>query len=52
MKIAAAYAIADTLDADQITTEFILPEAFNKAVGINVAEAVRQAAIKSGASRI
>ncbi|SHJ29060.1 malate dehydrogenase (oxaloacetate-decarboxylating) [Dethiosulfatibacter aminovorans DSM 17477] len=52
MKIAAAYAIAATVKDEELSQDFILPEAFNKAVGTNVAEAVRKAAIESGAARI
>lgn len=52
MKIAAAYAIAGTVNDDELSKDFILPEAFNKKIGINVAEAVRKAAINSGVARI
>lgn len=52
MKIAAAYAIAETVKDEELTTDFILPEAFNKDTGMNVAEAVRKAAVESGAARI
>jgi malate dehydrogenase (oxaloacetate-decarboxylating) len=51
MKIAAAYAIADTVGED-LSTDCILPEAFNRLVGKNVAEAVKKAAIDSGVARI
>lgn len=52
MKLAAAYAIAETLDEDEISVDNIIPKAFDKRVGKNVAMAVRKAAIKSGVSRI
>lgn len=52
MKLAAAYAIAETLEADEIGIESIIPKAFDKRVGKNVAKAVREAAIKSGVSRV
>lgn len=52
MKIAAAYAIAGTVKDEELSQDFILPEAFNKSVGTNVAEAVRKAAVESGAARI
>ena len=51
MKIAAAYAIAETAGGD-LSVDSILPEAFNRLVGKNVAEAVKKAAIKSGVARI
>ena len=46
MKIAAAYAIAETVEKDQLSRDFILPYAFDKKVAENVAGAVRRAAIK------
>jgi len=52
MKIAAAYAIAQTVKNEELSKDFILPEAFNKDTGLNVAEAVRKAACASGVSRI
>lgn len=52
MKLAAAYAIAETLEDDEIDIENIIPKAFDKRVGKNVAKAVRAAAIKSGVARI
>jgi len=51
MKIAAAYAIAGTVKDEELSKDFILPEAFNKSVGMNVAEAVRKAALESGVAR-
>ena len=52
MKIAAAYAIAGTVKDEELSKDFILPEAFNKDTGMNVAEAVRKAAYESGVARI
>lgn len=52
MKIAAAYAIAETLDESELTPDYIIPKAFDERVGKNVAEAVREAARKSGVARI
>lgn len=52
MNIAAAYAIADMVDEKDLTEDFIIPDALNKEVSINVAEAVRLEAIKSKLSRI
>lgn len=52
MKIAAAYAIAGLVSEDELRADYILPEAFDPRVKIAVAEAVREAARKSGAARI
>lgn len=52
MKIAAAYAIAETLDESELTPDYIIPKAFDERVGKNVAEAVKEAARKSGVARI
>lgn len=52
MKMAAAYAIANTLDESEVSRDFVIPFAFDKRVGKNVAEAVKLAAIKSGVARI
>ena len=52
MKVAAAYAIANVVSDDELTTEYVLPDAFNKKVVENVAKAVREAAIKTGVARI
>lgn len=52
MKVAAAYAIANVVKDDELTPDYVLPDAFNKDVVKNVAKAVREAAIKTGVSRI
>ncbi|KPU43395.1 NAD-dependent malic enzyme [Oxobacter pfennigii] len=52
MKIAAAYAIAQTVNPEDLCEEFIIPLAFDKKVSENVAAAVAKAAIDSGAARI
>jgi malate dehydrogenase (oxaloacetate-decarboxylating) len=52
MKVAAAYAIADSIPEDELTDEYIIPKAFNREVQKRVANAVREAAIRSGAARI
>lgn len=44
MKISAAYGIAQIITDDEINTEYILPDPFNKQVAINVAKAVANAA--------
>ncbi|MEG2194188.1 MAG: malic enzyme-like NAD(P)-binding protein [Terrisporobacter sp.] len=52
MKVAAAYAIANVVKEEELTPEYVLPDAFNKNVVENVAKAVREAAIKTGVARI
>jgi len=51
MKIAAAEAIAATVDEDLLTPEYVLPKAFDPQVAKNVADAVRKAAVDSGVAR-
>jgi malate dehydrogenase (oxaloacetate-decarboxylating) len=52
MKVAAAYAIANAIDATEITAENIIPKAFDLKVQRMVAEAVREAAVKSGVAKL
>lgn len=52
MKIAAAHAIADLVSEAELSCDNILPQAFDPRVGEAVAEAVRKAAVGSGAARI
>lgn len=52
MKIAAALAIANTIPDEEISVDNILPKAFDKNVGKNVANAVKEAAIRTGVNRI
>jgi len=52
MKLAAAFAIADLVDADKLNPEYIIPDAFDPRVGKAVAAAVSEAARKSGVARI
>ena len=52
MKRAAAYAIAGAVPEDKLCADFILPNAFDKNVAGIVAEAVAEAAVKSGVARI
>ena len=52
MKIAAAYAIASLIADDELTTEYIIPRAFDPRVGTTVAEAVAKAARDTGVARI
>ncbi|MBZ4665603.1 malic enzyme-like NAD(P)-binding protein [Mahella sp.] len=48
MKIAAAYAIAGSVKAEELSEDFIIPYAFNKEVSANVAKAVAESARKTG----
>ena len=52
MKIAAAHALAGHVGDDELSRDNILPQAFDPRVGKAVAEAVRKAAVESGAARI
>lgn len=51
MKIAAAYAIADLIDDDALRPDFIIPDPLEKGVAQAVAEAVKEAARKTGVAR-
>ncbi len=52
MKLAAAYAIAETIPEDELSVDSILPKAFDKRVAENVAKAVKEAAIRTKVNRI
>ena len=52
MKVAAAYAIASLVSDEELNAEYILPAAFDPRVKDAVAEAVAEAAKKSGVARI
>lgn len=52
MKVAAAYAIAEAVKAEELSAENIIPLAFDEAVTKGVAKAVAEAAQKSGVARI
>lgn len=51
MKIAAAYAIAGEVKAEELSPEYVIPKAFNPNVGPAVAAAVAKAAMDSGVAR-
>ena len=51
MKIAAANAIASLVADDELKAEYVIPAPFDKRVAPTVAEAVKQAAIKTGVNR-
>lgn len=52
MKLAAAYAIAGLVSDEDLNPEYIIPNPFDKRVGKAVAEAVAEAAKKTGVNRI
>lgn len=51
MKLAAAHAIADVIGRDELSEDYIIPGVFDKRVAAAVAEAVADAARKSGVAR-
>lgn len=51
MKLAASYAIASLVSDDELNEDYIMPKAFDKRVGKNVAAAVAKAARESGACK-
>lgn len=52
MKIAAAYAIANYIDVDELNENNIIPSALDKGVASAVAQAIEEAARKSGVARL
>ena len=52
MRLAASYAIAGLISAEELCPEYIIPKPFDSRVGSAVAEAVANAARKSGVARI
>jgi malate dehydrogenase (oxaloacetate-decarboxylating) len=52
MKVAAAYAIAESIPVTELNEENIIPKAFDREVQMRVAEAVARAAVESGVARI
>ncbi len=52
MKVAAAYAIADLIPEDEVTPEYVIPNAFNRDVAPGVAAAVARTAMEEGIARI
>lgn len=51
MKLAAAYAIANTIKEENLSPDYIVPSVFDQSVVPAVAEAVKLAAIKSGVAK-
>ncbi len=52
MKVAAVYAIADIVTANELKETYVIPDAFDPRVGQHVAKAVAEAAIQSKIARI
>ena len=52
MKVAAAYAIANSISDRELKEDYIIPKSFDRTVQDKVAAAVREAAISSGISNI
>ncbi len=52
MKMAAVYALANLVSDEELSTEYILPKAFDSRIAPAVAKAVADAARKSGVARI
>ena len=52
MKMAAADALASLISDEELSADYIIPKAFDKRVGPAVAEAVAEAARRSGVARI
>ena len=52
MKIAAAAALAGLISEEELSEDYIIPQAFDKRVGPAVAAAVAEAARKSGVARL
>jgi malate dehydrogenase (oxaloacetate-decarboxylating) len=51
MKLAAVYAIADLIKQEELTYDYVIPNAFDERVVEAVATAVAEAAIKTGVAR-
>ena len=52
MKLAAARALAGLIPDEELSDNYIIPQAFDPRVGPAVAEAVAEAARKSGVARL
>jgi malate dehydrogenase (oxaloacetate-decarboxylating) len=51
MKLAAASAIADVIEPDELHAEYVVPSVFNPRVAEAVAAAVAEAAVRTGVAR-
>ena len=52
MKVAAAYAIAGIVGDEELSEDYVIPNALDKRIGIEVAKAVEKAARESGVARL
>lgn len=52
MKLAAAYAIANLINEEELREDYVIPDAFDKRVADKIALAVKEAAIRTGVNRI
>jgi malate dehydrogenase (oxaloacetate-decarboxylating) len=52
MKVAAAYAIAELVQDNEVSNDCIIPKAFDLRIAPNVAKKVAEAAIKTNVARI
>ena len=52
MKMAAAQALAGLISEEELSEDYIIPKAFDPRVGKAVAEAVAEAARRSGVARL
>lgn len=51
MKVAVVYAIANLIQPQELTHDYVIPNAFDNRVVESVANAVAEAAIQSGVAR-
>ena len=52
MKLAASFALADLVEPEKLSDQYVIPAAFDPRVGPAVAKAVAQAARDSGVARL
>ena len=52
MKIAAAHALAESIPADELSADYIIPSVFDRSVAPRVAAAVAEAALAAGVARV
>ncbi|MDW7667773.1 MAG: malic enzyme-like NAD(P)-binding protein [Bacillota bacterium] len=52
MKLAAAYAIANIIKEEELKEDYIIPDALDKRIAVDVSKAVSKAAKESGVARI
>jgi len=52
MKVAAAYAIANLIEEDELAADYVIPDPFDERVVPEIAKAVAKAAIESGVAQL